>query len=166
MRERINKTVDWLNKAYMVTAVIFLVILSICCILQVVSRKFLNGALQGTEELARYAFIWMNMLGASLCVSKGSHATVELLNNALKGKVKLIHSIIVTFAVVVIAVIFVVQGLKMAFLAAGQLSPTIRIDMGIMYLAVVFFGFGALVNGLNNILNYAASCREGSEVAV
>ena len=154
-----TKFVNGMNKVYTVAAIVFLIILAICCVIQVVSRKLLNGAISGMEEGARYAFIWMNMLGASLCVAKGSHATVELLNNALKGKAKAIHSIITTVLVVGISIIFVVYGVQMAILAKGQLSPTIHIDMSIMYFAVVVFGFGATLNGINNIIGFVGDVK-------
>ena len=57
--DTVNRTVSYVGIA------VFLVLI-LACVMQVFFRFVLNHSLSWTEELARYCFIWMHMLGASL----------------------------------------------------------------------------------------------------
>ena len=59
--------------------------------------------MNGTEECARYCFLWMVFLGSSVCVGEGSHASVELLHDALKGKAKDWHQLFVYIVMAIFA---------------------------------------------------------------
>ena len=63
-----NKCCDILNKIFAYAGVALLVVISIACIIQVFSRYVLGHAIQGTEEISRYCFIWLGFLGSSVCV--------------------------------------------------------------------------------------------------
>ena len=67
--DTVNRTVSYVGIA------VFLVLI-LACVMQVFFRFVLNHSLSWTEELARYCFIWMHMLGASLLIEGSGHATV------------------------------------------------------------------------------------------
>ena len=46
---------------------------------QVVTRYVLNDPLIWSEELARYLFVWVSMIGAALAVRNGGHFGLDLL---------------------------------------------------------------------------------------
>ncbi|MCQ4838222.1 TRAP transporter small permease, partial [[Clostridium] symbiosum] len=92
---------------------------------QVFTRYVLGSSLTGTEELGRYSFIWMTMLGASICVSSDSHAAVTILNDHLKWRMKGGHKISVDILILACAVLLFIQGIKMAAMSTRQLTPTL-----------------------------------------
>ena len=47
--------------------------------LQFFTRYILNDSLAWTEEIARYALIWITFIGAAVVVRKNSHIAVEVL---------------------------------------------------------------------------------------
>ena len=53
---------------------------------QVFSRYVLNDPSNWTDELARYAMIWLGLLGASYLFGIKGHLAITLLDGALKGK--------------------------------------------------------------------------------
>lgn len=65
--KKLNQAVD---AVYMSISILLLIILVIASALQVFTRYVLNNSLVGTEEVARYCFIWMSMLGGSVCVGR------------------------------------------------------------------------------------------------
>ena len=149
--DRIMKIDDCMNKIYQSAAVVLLAGIIVASTLQVVTRYVLNASMTGTEEFARYCFVWMNMLGASICVRYGSHAVVSILNNRLKGKKKYIHEIVIHGLMILLALIPIIEGMRMIGYTMTQPSPTLRIPMGYIYASVPVGGIGMIVNAVRNI---------------
>ena len=78
--KKINKAVDTI---YMTVSILLLVLLVGSSAAQVFTRYILNNSLIGTEDVARYCFIWISMLGGSICVGRWAHSTVSILSDAL-----------------------------------------------------------------------------------
>ena len=70
--DKVAKVVEY------VVIVLFVVTLS-ACVLQVFTRYVLNNSLRWTDELARYTFIYGNVLGAVLMQRIHGHAAVTAL---------------------------------------------------------------------------------------
>ena len=79
--DTVNRTVSYVGIA------VFLVLI-LACVMQVFFRFVLNHSLSWTEELARYCFIWMHMLGASLLIEGSGHATVTAVLDLFHGAVR------------------------------------------------------------------------------
>lgn len=149
--EKIIKLDDFINRVYQLTAVVLLTGIIVASSLQVVTRYILNASMTGTEEFARYCFVWMNMLGASLCVRYGSHAVVSILNNKLSGKKKHIHDMVIHSLIILLALILTIEGFRMIGYTMVQPSPTLHIPMGCIYASVPVGGAGMMINAIRNI---------------
>ncbi|MDB5055341.1 MAG: dicarboxylate transporter, DctM subunit [Bacilli bacterium] len=68
-------------------ALIFLMVLVI--FLQVISRYVFNHSLPWSEELARYLFIWLALLGAALGIYKRTHPNIDIIVNYLSKSIQL-----------------------------------------------------------------------------
>lgn len=150
MVKTINKIVSKINAVYEWLGLGFLVVLTIACILQVFTRKVLGASMNGTEECARYCFIWMVFLGSSVCVGQGAHASVEILHDLLKGKAKEWHELFVYIIMAIFALVLIAQGFNIVGMTMKQLSPTLHIPMALIYLAIPVSGIGMILNIVNN----------------
>tara|TARA_B100000925_G_C22007270_1_gene474278 strand:- start:2840 stop:3307 length:468 start_codon:yes stop_codon:yes gene_type:complete len=110
---------------------------------QVFSRYILSDPSSFTDELARYLMIWLGVLGAAYVAGKGNHVAItyfsEKLNVENQKKVKvLIHLFILSFAVLGM----LIGGLRLVYitLALGQLSPALKIPLGIVYSVIPISG--------------------------
>ena len=74
-----------LNKVFTGLSVVLLAVVIVATALQVFTRYIMNASLSGTDEVARFAFVWMSMMGASLCVRNHGHAVVSVLNDSLRN---------------------------------------------------------------------------------
>lgn len=155
-----NKCCDLLNKIYAYAGVVLLAVIAVACCVQVFSRYVLGSAIAGTEEISRYCFIWLGFLGSSVCVQKWSNAHISILNDALKGKAKKIHSALLYIAVFVCAAILFWQGIKCVNITHKQLSSMLRIHMSYVYLAIPVGSFGMMVSALQRFLNLFFSSSE------
>jgi TRAP-type C4-dicarboxylate transport system permease small subunit len=108
----------------------------------------MNASASWTEETARYSFVWLNMLGASIAVKYKAHVGVDILTVKLSGNAKKIQQSILMLLIITAAAIFVVEGIRLTLAVTDQLSPAVRIPISLVYLAIPVSGFGMFVHGL------------------
>ena len=87
-----------------------------------------------TEELARFCFIWMIMIGAMIAVREGTHFDVDLLP-PLSAKSTAIMRIITHLAMLIFAVVFLYFGYQFTVFGANQLSELAELPMWLIFIA-------------------------------
>jgi len=110
---------------------------------QVFSRYILGAPSIFTDELATFMLIWVGLLGAAYATGQGKHLAIDILPNKLEGKAKLRLNILIYLAVIAFAVlIMIVGGIRLVYLTLSleQLSATLRVPLGYIYLALPLSG--------------------------
>lgn len=87
-----------------------------------------------TEEIARFCFIWIIMLGAIIAVRDGTHFDVDILPKG-SARTQGLSRIVVHIAMVAAASIFVVYGYGFAQFGAIQVSEISGLPMLTIYIA-------------------------------
>ena len=87
-----------------------------------------------TEELARFCFIWMIMIGAMIAVREGTHFDVDLLPS-LSSKATAVLRIITHFAMFIFAVVFLYFGYQFAQFGVNQSSELAELPMWLIFIA-------------------------------
>ena len=160
MKKVICKVADGLLILYSGAGVIFLLLVIVTTFLQVATRYFLEASFSWTEEGARYAFIWMSMMGASLATRHGSNATIDVLNSFLKGGIKRVHGIAIQLLVLLAALMIIPQGIQMVRIMMMRSSPALNIPMGYVYIAIPLGCIGIAVQCLANLSVLAEGEKE------
>jgi TRAP-type C4-dicarboxylate transport system permease small subunit len=88
-----------------------------------------------TEEIARFCFIWIVMIGAMIAVRDGSHFDVDVLPHAVSPKVEGAFCLFVHFAMLVASAIFLIYGWSFARFGALQYSEIAGLPMLTIYIA-------------------------------
>lgn len=117
------------NKVVSFTGMIFFIVLIIACVMQVFFRFVLNNSLSWTEELARYCFIWMHMLGASLLIEASGHATVTAVLDLLHGAVRKAVDVIIELVIFFDGVVMLYAGAMLAYSSRANLSTAMGVPM-------------------------------------
>ena len=146
---KLNHAVDLI---YMVAAGIVFIVLIVASSLQVFTRYVLNASLVGTEELARYCFIWMSLLGGSIAVGRWAHTSISVLYDLLSGVPKKGVFCLQNAFVIVLSVILIAGGITMMMATANQSTPTLHIPRWVIYLAVPLSGAGMCLHAVEHIL--------------
>ncbi len=115
-------------------------VLIIACVLQVFTRFVLNSSLSWTEELARYTFIWSNMLGAILCTKNNSNAKVAIITDNVSIEKRKLLSKICNIISIIIGIIIAVYGVRVAMAVKTQLTPALRISNFFVFVSAPIFG--------------------------
>lgn len=103
---------------------------------QVLTRYVFQHPFDWPEELARYAFVWVSMLGGALALARGAHFSIDLVTarfspGTRRAVARLIHLLSAAFCLVVAW-----QGAVLAWKVSEQLSAAMEISMAIPYAAI------------------------------
>ncbi|MCB0688735.1 MAG: TRAP transporter small permease [Saprospiraceae bacterium] len=114
---------------------IMMLLLIVPVFLQIVSRfvPFIPRYIW-TEEIARFAFIWIIMLGATIAVREGTHFSVDMLRNfspAVENRLKQI----LLFLMLLFAIFFLVGGWGFAKTGMLQKSEIAGLPMLSIYIS-------------------------------
>jgi TRAP-type C4-dicarboxylate transport system permease small subunit len=156
---KLNKFSDTVNTVYTYVGVIFLTYSIFAIGTQVVARYVFNHSLSWTEETARYAFIWVVLMGATVAVKVKTSAVVDILVGLLPPKAKVVHSFIIRLLMLFCVVVMLTQGVKLVLITAGQLSTAVLIPMNLVFACVPFAGFAMLVHLTVDLLNSVKDLR-------
>jgi TRAP-type C4-dicarboxylate transport system permease small subunit len=121
------------------TVLIFLLVIPVT--LQILARYTeLIPRYIWTEEAARFLFIWIIMIGATIAVRERTHFDVDILPKPTTPRWQAISELVVDCAILVIAVVFVVYGWGYAVFGYGQTSELTGMNMVTMHLAFPLAG--------------------------
>lgn len=136
--------------------VIFFSILIFSCVLQVFTRYVLNSAFTWTEELARYSFIWTNLLGAVLCVKRKCHATVTAITDKLSNKKLIKIQIFVQVVILMISVVLLIYGIEVTLKTVSQTSAAMKVSMSLINASVPVSSFFMILYTIDNIVQLSS----------
>ena len=90
--------VDMLLKTVITT--IFVVLVA-CVSWQVISRYVLGTPSTVTDELARFLFMWLALIGGAYTLGLRRHLAIDLLTQQLSGRARTVSEAFVLFAIAV-----------------------------------------------------------------
>lgn len=139
------------NRAIEFLLVLIFSLLVLDVLWQVFGRYVLGQSFSFTEEFARFALIWLTILGAAYLNGKREHLTMDYWLNKLpegqrEQRRKLIELLMAAFALVVM----VVGGGNLVYttLRLGQVSAAMNVPLGLVYsivpvsgLFIIFFSY-------------------------
>lgn len=130
------------------TIVITFSVMVIACFAQVVNRNFFKIPISGFEEAAKYAMIYMVMLGTELGLRDGTQISVTAMVDRLHGPARKALQALSKLIVIGFSAFLFVESAAMVAkqLQIGQLSPGLRMPMAIPYAAMpIAFGLITLL---------------------
>ena len=104
--------------------------------LQVICRYVFNSPLVWSEELARYLFVWIGLVGAGAAVRTGGHFGLDLLVRNLPAVARPWAGGLVSAVVTVFAATLLVQGLRETAQASLQSAFSLPFRMHWAYAAI------------------------------
>lgn len=136
-----KSVIDWYFRLLQLVLKGLLGVLIIPVTLQILSRY--TGLIPRyiwTEEAARFLFIWIIMIGASIAVREGTHFDVDILPKPKTPRGKAASQLIVDSSILIIALVFVVYGYDYAAFGYTQTSELTGINMLTMHVAFLVSG--------------------------
>lgn len=142
-----------------------LLITVILNVAQVFTRYVLNDPLFWTEEMIRYATIWLTFVGAAAASQYGDHMDMNLFLDVQNARFQLFHQIFLNAIALVFAVLIIWQGFRYTTLNGMQTAPATGIPMYFTYSAPVIGGILLVFISIHKILAAAWPRYAGSDAA-
>ncbi|QGH36072.1 TRAP transporter small permease subunit [Gracilibacillus salitolerans] len=121
---------------------------------QVISRYILNNPSSVTGEFLRFGLIWFSLLAGAYVVGKKSHIAITFLSNRIKSEPKKrILEIIVQISFILFAAMMIMGGFKAVSLTMAQISPSLNLPMGYVYLSLPVSGVAILLYCFINLMD-------------
>lgn len=108
--------------------------------LQTFCRFVIFRSLSWSEELSRYLFVAVIVLGVNLAITNHLFVRIEIIDNYIKGKGAVVMNLARRFIVLFVNMIFVYSSYKLILIGGYQTSPAMRIPMSLLY-CVILIGF-------------------------
>jgi TRAP-type C4-dicarboxylate transport system permease small subunit len=106
-----------------------------------------------TEEISRFCFIWVLLLGAAIAVRSGAHFTIDVLPQSLNPNLQRALEVLVLVLIGIIAVLMLFGGLRLVEIGMTRISSTSGIRLAWVFIAIPFSGFSMLVFTAERLLS-------------
>lgn len=141
-----GKVSDAVNKIAEYATAVMLFMMVVILFTQVFFRFVLQNSLSWSEEVSRYLFIWISLLGVSIGVKRGFLVSISILTDRLQGIIKKMTEIGCSVLILLFGVLMVYYGLEISLKVANQLSPAMRISMSYVYFSVPVSGLLIIIH--------------------
>lgn len=154
-----NKTFrKYLDRTIETITCMLLMIMVVVTSWQVISRYILNNPSSVTGEFLRFGLIWFSLLAGAYVVGKKSHIAITFLSNGIKSEqTKRVLEVIVQISFILFAVMMIMGGTKAVSVTMAQISPSLHLPMGYVYLSLPVSGVTILLYCLINLTDLFSS---------
>ncbi|MCG5102201.1 TRAP transporter small permease [Oceanobacillus alkalisoli] len=157
------KVLRWLNEHFEEYILVFLSAFTVFVIfLQVVMRYVLGSSLTWSEEIARYAFIWLIYIGVSYGVKKNRHLGVDAITMLFEKRGKLIIGLIANASFLIFSIVMTYYGFDIVLRVTRE-SAALQIPLSFVYAAPVV---GMSLASIRLVQNMIAEVKELKGLAV
>jgi TRAP-type C4-dicarboxylate transport system permease small subunit len=124
---------------------------------QVISRFIIGQSSSWTEELARFALIWLTVLGAAYLNGKQAHLSIDVFLMKLSPENQNRRKVVIEMFMMVFAlVIMVIGGINLVYITLhlGQTSAALQVPLGFVYSIVPISGCFIIFFSLRHMLSH------------
>jgi TRAP-type C4-dicarboxylate transport system permease small subunit len=157
-----RKILDTLNLLAGYVSALLMAAMCVVVFCGVFSRYVLGDPWQWTEESARLIFIWVVFTAASIAVRRGIHFRFTLLLDSVGSTAKGALEILANAWVIFFAGILLIKGAAFAIMNMTQLTPSLVVPWGWVYIAVPISAALMILYSLEHIRTAVAAMREAS----
>ena len=151
-----------INRVIEVVLIVIFALLVLDVLWQVFGRYVLGQSFSFTEEFARFALIWLAILGAAYLNGKREHLSMDFLLQKLSPeklakRMQVIEVLMFVFALVVM----VIGGGNLVYttLYLGQVSPAMHVSLGYVYSIVPISGLLIMFYSIYNISSHYGAAK-------
>lgn len=117
-------------------------LVTVCAVvlLQVLMRYLFAQPNPWSEEVSRFCFIWLSLLGASLAVEHRAHFRFEQVTKKLAPRARRVVEAGARMAVLIFSLLLIGTGIALIDLTAGERSPALNLPIALVYAAAPVSG--------------------------
>jgi TRAP-type transport system small permease protein len=140
-------------------------VLSASVIIQVVSRTLLESSPIWTEELTRFALLYLAAFGAGLSYRTGDLVNVDIVCEALPGRWPRTLRLVSAVATAVLCAALVYPAWRFTSIGAMQTSPALGWRMDFLHASILILLVSLLVFSLLRVVRMLTGTSDGRPIA-
>ena len=149
-----KKTIDTALERILI---VILAVMTISVLWQGFFRYGLQNPSNWTDELVRFLFMWLGLLGAAYITGRRMHLAIDILpSRSNKKNQKKLNILIYSLVAVFSFFVMVVGGIRLVYitLTLNQISPTLEVPLGYVYMVVPISGIFIIYYSILNIIDF------------
>ena len=127
-------------------------VLIVSVLVQVIGRTFVHSSPVWTEELTRFALLYMTGFGAGLAFRSGDLVNVDLVSESLPAKASWFMRLIATTAVAALCILLLAPAWRYTMIGVLQTSPALGLRMHYVHVTISLLLFVLLLFAMLRIL--------------
>ncbi|NSW92898.1 MAG: TRAP transporter small permease [Firmicutes bacterium] len=151
MINRVKRLLDWTEKISLALMALLFTVMVASIFLQVILRYLFSSANAWSEELARYTFVWLVLLGSAVAARRNKHMNIEFFIDKFPPYLKKIIQLLLYSLIIAFLFVLIRYGFNLAAMTQKQKSTGLRIPMSWAYLAIPVGSILMLVYALEDI---------------
>lgn len=140
MFQKIQKAVGRIQDVFLALIGIALALIMVIVFVQTFTRFVIFYSLPWSEELSRYLFVFIIMIGLNVAIRDDMLIRIDLIDYFIKGKAAVVLNLLRTIVGLGVSAIVGVNASSLFKIGMIQKSPAMQIPMIIMY-SVIFAGY-------------------------
>lgn len=129
IRRTVDGVVRWV-------VIVLMLVMTVAVSAQILFRYVFNIPLGWSEEMARFAFVWVSFFGASALMRAREHINVTVFLDRFPPRLRAAAILIANVGAVICVYFFLVGGIALTTNEWAQLAPATEIPMGWVYLVI------------------------------
>lgn len=154
-----KKTCDLLEKVVTIVLIVLGTAMVGVGVMQVVWRYVLEKSLPWSEELLRYMFIWLVLIGISIGIRYKKHVAIDVLQDSLHGMSKLILQLAIGCCCLAMYGLLIKFGGDFVLSTLKMNSSALRIPMWYVNISMPIGGLLAMIFQLEYMLELVRDYR-------
>jgi TRAP-type C4-dicarboxylate transport system permease small subunit len=113
--------------------IVMMTVMTVVVFAQVLFRYALNAPLGWSEELSRFAFVWLCFLGTAYLVRGRQHLRVTVIEASVPRRVRAVLRVIQYAGALFCTIVFLLGGIGIVGNEWSQVAPATGLTMGYVY---------------------------------
>jgi len=131
----------------------------------VFTRLILKSQASFTTEYLRYALLWTSLLAGAYCFGEKGHISITFVKDKFKGNALTALNAITEIIIIMFAVtILIYGGIQGVMLGMNEISPTLFIRIGYIYMVLPISGIFVTFYSVSNLMDLFKKKDSGDEL--
>lgn len=153
-----------LDKTLEVACVAIFVFITFVGLYQIITRYIFNSPSTISEELLIFSFTWLSLLASALVFGKKEHMRMSFLGDKLKGKNAIYLGILTEIITFIFSIVVLVYGgIQITKLTMTQITASLGITMGYIYIILPISGILICIYNILNLSDSFKSLKGGNQ---
>ncbi|MDE6182135.1 MAG: TRAP transporter small permease [Eubacteriales bacterium] len=151
-----------LDKILEIACVAIFVFITLVGLYQIITRYVFNSPSTVSEELLIFAFTWLSLLASTLVFGKKEHMRMSFLADRLKGNGGIYLDIVAEIMAFIFSIVVLVYGgIEITKLTMTQITASLGITMGYIYIILPISGVLICVYNVLNLIDSFKKLKGG-----